>query len=80
MKQNLRKLLYCLVGIVLAFHTHAQTQTTNYNVPFESGQQNMWGPSWNAFTLNINKNLFDLPWNESYNSGNGGIVSILGMQ
>jgi gliding motility-associated-like protein len=59
---------------------NAQTQTTSYNVPFASGTQNMWGPSWNAFSLNINQNLFDLPWNQSFNSGNGGITSILGFQ
>lgn len=80
MKAILLKLNCLFFSLFFVTGTFAQTQTASYNVPFSSGMQNMWGPSWNAFSLNINKNLFDVPWNETFDSGNSGIVSILGAQ
>lgn len=58
---------------------YSQTQQVSYNVPFASGHQNMWGPSWSAFSINVNTNLFNVPWNTSFDSGNGGIGTVAGM-
>lgn len=55
-------------------------QLVNHGCDFESGNQNMWGPSFSAFTIDQNIELFNFPWNVSYNSGSSGIVSILGQQ
>lgn len=40
----------------------------------------MWGPSFSAFTLDQEITLFEVNWNESGGTGNGGIVTILGQQ
>lgn len=60
-------IIFLLSGTYQSFI--AQTQSVNYNVPFGSGMQNMWGPSFNAFTMNFTQDLFNVPWNESFNVG-----------
>lgn len=78
--KKMNKLIFAsLLGIVFSGEVFAQTQQENHSVPFSSGKQNMWGPSWNAFSINQNINLFDAPWNTSFDSGNGGITSWGGM-
>lgn len=63
-------------GVSLLF---GQT-VVNHDVDFNSGSQNMWGPSFNAFTLDQEITIFEVNWNESGGTGNGGIVTILGQQ
>lgn len=72
--------IVCLFAFFVNLTLFSQTQQVNHDVPFSSGMQNMWGPSWNAFSINQNINLFNVSWNESFNTGNGGIVTILGQQ
>ncbi len=64
--------------IVFASYTSYSQQIVNHIVNFSSGQQNMWGPSFSPFTLNQNINLFEVSWNETFGTGNAGIVNILG--
>ena len=54
----------------------AQTQTVTQNVPFSSGPQNMWGPSWDPVSINMDVTLFETGWNESF--GFNAITNILG--
>ena len=58
---------------------YSQTQQVDYDVPFASGKQNMWGPSWSAFSINQEIDIFKVPWNQSFDSGNGGIGSWAGI-
>lgn len=58
---------------------YSQTQQVNYDVPFASGKQNMWGPSWSAFSIDTEIDLFKVPWNQSFDSGGGGIGTWAGM-
>lgn len=77
---NFRKLLLLFpLTVFLSGIVYSQTKHVNYNVTFNSGNQNMWGPSWNAYSINQTINLFNVPWNQSFDSGNGGIFSIAGM-
>ncbi len=69
----------CLFALLLFSHSSliAQpTQTVDYIVPFASGNQNMWGPSWDAVNLNISVPLFDVSWDESF--GFSAITNIIG--
>ncbi|MAO32102.1 MAG: hypothetical protein CL824_01225, partial [Crocinitomicaceae bacterium] len=72
----MRKILFCLILFSVGFFK-AQ-QTVNHHVDFSSGNQNMWGPSFNAFSFNQVIPIFDVPWNVNFDTGNGGIVNILG--
>ena len=67
----------CFLMLLSGFAANAQ-QTVNHHCDFTSGQQNMWGPSFSAFSINQTITLFDQSWSESGSTGNGGIVSILG--
>ncbi|NRA12884.1 MAG: gliding motility-associated C-terminal domain-containing protein [Crocinitomicaceae bacterium] len=51
-------------------------QTVNHHVPFASGNQNMWGPSWSAFNMNQTIPLFDESWNLPFSWSS--ITTILG--
>lgn len=75
-------LLFALISsfITICGNVFTQTQQVNHNVPFSSGMQNMWGNSWSAFSINQTINLFNVNWNEPFNTGNGGITSIAGQQ
>lgn len=57
----------------------SQTQQVIHDVPFASGLQDMWGPG-GGFSINQVITLFDESWNVPFNTGNGGIVTILGQQ
>lgn len=74
------KLLLLLSGLTL-FLTGSvigQTTTVNHHAEFNSGQQNMWGPSFSPITLDQTITLFDQPWNVNWNTGSAGIFSIAG--
>jgi gliding motility-associated-like protein len=77
---NNRYLIILSVLLFFAGFVSAQTQTVNHHVDFNSGAQNMWGPSFSAFTLDQEITIFEVNWNESGGTGNGGIVTILGQQ
>ena len=53
-------------------------QTVNHNVNFSSGVQNMWGESFNPFTIDQEITLFEQGWNVNYDTGSSGITSIGG--
>jgi gliding motility-associated-like protein len=69
--------IFCFV---IAFWQNSLTtqaqQIVNYSVPFESGMQNMWGPSWDPFSINMTVPLFNVNWNESFDYS--AITNILG--
>jgi len=67
--------LFVLVVFYSGF-LQAQTQTVTQNVPFASGPQNMWGPSWDPVSINMDVTLFETGWNESF--GFNAITNILG--
>ncbi len=77
MKNRVFKFIFSFLIVIVSYTSHAQ-QIVNHIVSFSSGQQNMWGPSFSAFTLNQNINLFNVSWNETFGTGNAGIVNILG--
>tara|TARA_B100000508_G_scaffold137355_1_gene131534 strand:- start:33298 stop:38022 length:4725 start_codon:yes stop_codon:yes gene_type:complete len=67
--------------ILLCAFSHgvkAQTTTINHLANFNSGVQNMWGPSFNPITLDQTITLFDESWNVSFNTGSSGIFTIAG--
>lgn len=77
-----RKVAYVLTAFSLILSTgiFGQTQTEIHAVPFASGLQNMFGPSTDAVTINQNITLFNESWDETFGTGNAGIVTILGQQ
>ncbi len=65
MKMN--KLLLSLV-VVFAFafsQVGRAQQTVTYDVAFSSGPQNMWGPSFSAFSIDTTISIFNLPWSQN---------------
>ena len=58
--------------------SHAQKEV-NHFANFNSGVQNMWGPSFSPITLDQTITLFNVPWNVSFNTGNAGIISVAGL-
>ena len=67
-----------MLSLIVSSFTFGQTQEEIHNVPFASGVQNMFGPSFNAITIDQTINLFGTSWNETFGTGNAGIVTILG--
>jgi gliding motility-associated-like protein len=70
-----------LLLLVISLGTFTQLfgqKTVNHHAEFGSGQQNMWGPSFQAITLDQTIELFNFPWNLSFNTGNSGIVTVAG--
>ena len=65
--------LFCAIQI-----TAFGQQVVNHHAVFSSGQQNMWGPSFSAITLDQTITLFDVPWDVNYDTGNAGIVTVVG--
>ena len=78
MKNSIIK-LFVFCTLLFSGYSVAQ-QEVDHHVDFTSGMQNMWGPSWNAFSINQTITLFEVNWNESFSTGNAGIVTILGQQ
>lgn len=70
--------LLTALALILSSFSFGQTQEETHNVPFASGVQNMFGPSFNAITIDQTVNLFGTSWNETFGTGNAGIVTILG--
>ena len=63
--------------LLLLFGTNLKAQQiVNHHCDFETGTQNMWGPSFSAFTLNTTIPIFDVAWNVSQTVG--GITTIVG--
>jgi gliding motility-associated-like protein len=74
-----------LLGIFIALFVFSSnygfgqiTQNVQHIVNFTSGNQNMWGPSWSAFTIDQEITLFDVPWNVNYDTGNTFMFSLAG--
>jgi len=74
---KLARLVFSLT-FLLSSLSFGQTQEEIHTVPFASGVQNMFGPSFNAITIDQTINLFGTSWNETFGTGNAGIVTILG--
>ena len=73
-KNNRTKFVF--VFLVLIHGMLNAQQTVVQTVPFASGPQNMWGPSFNPVSINMDVTLFETSWNESF--GFSAITSILG--
>ena len=71
------KITLCVIALVFLKTSFSQ-QLVNHNVSFNSGQQNMWGPSFSPFTIDQEITLFEQGWDVSFNTGSSGIVSIAG--
>lgn len=65
-------LYFIITNVVLS-----QTQQVNYDVPFETEHQNMWGPSFDPITINQDIDIFNVPWNQSF-SNKGAFFSLGG--
>lgn len=78
MKNRIGRIIF-FVTLLLNGVVNAQTQQAIHDVPFASGLQDMWGPG-GGFSINQVTTLFDESWNVPFNTGNGGIVTILGQQ
>ena len=58
--------LICILSIAFASSfSFSQTQNVSHQVDFNSGVQNMWGPSWSPFSIDQEITLFNVPWNLS---------------
>ena len=78
MKNRIVRFVF-FVSLFINGVVNAQTQQAIHDVPFASGLQDMWGPG-GGFSINQVTTLFDESWNVPFNTGNGGIVTILGQQ
>jgi gliding motility-associated-like protein len=70
-----------IIACLLLFHPVSNLtaqQIVNHHASFNSGQQNMWGPSFSPITLDQTITLFDESWNTSFDTGNSGIFTIAG--
>src|SRR5690606_32039102 len=76
MKNSLR-IWFATLLFFVASNSYGQLVVT-HDVDFESGVQNMWGPSFSPVTLDQTINLFHQPWDVSFNTGSGGIFTIAG--
>ena len=77
LNSKLMKKILLILTLVVSKGLFAQ-KTVSHHCDFASGKQNMWGPSFSAFTMNQTIDIFSYPWNTSGGTGNGGIVTILG--
>ncbi|MBL4862369.1 MAG: SprB repeat-containing protein, partial [Crocinitomicaceae bacterium] len=75
--KGLKNLLLSTVACSIVGVSFGQ-QIVNHHVDFASGQQNMWGPSWSAFSMNKTVTLFEETWNVSANEGE--IVTLAGQE
>lgn len=69
-----------LLGLLMSLFVtvgFGQTTTVTQNANFESDSNSMWGLSGNP-TIEDEISLFHVPWNQSINTGSGGIVTIVG--
>ncbi len=73
----MKKICILLIVLFVSKLSFSQ-QIVTHQCDFESGNQNMWGPSFSAFSINQTIDLFSFPWNVSGGTGNGGITTILG--
>ncbi|PWH86632.1 T9SS type B sorting domain-containing protein [Brumimicrobium oceani] len=64
--------------VFFTFENVFAQQIVNHHAEFNSGKQNMWGPSFSPVTLDQTVTLFDESWNVNFNTGNGGITNIVG--
>jgi len=67
-----------IVFVFVSSFGFGQTQNVSHTVDFNSGVQNMWGPSWSPFSIDQEITLFNVPWNESFGTGNTFMFSIAG--
>ncbi len=73
MKNNLLIFIFICFG-----HTFFSQQVINHHVPFNTSNQNMWGPNWSPFSIDQEITLFNVPWNTSFNTGNAMIGQVAG--
>lgn len=76
----MKRLLLFFSLLIIGFNSSAQNDTVTHNCDFSSGHQNMWGPSFSAFSINQTIDIFSFPWNVSGGTGSSGIFTILGQQ
>lgn len=74
---NARIFTTLVIVFSLSFGALSQ-QPVVHSANFNSGQQNMWGPSFSPITLDQTITLFDESWNVNFNTGSSGIFTIAG--
>ena len=72
------RVLCALFTLLPSFGILLGQQIVNHNVDFNSGVQNMWGPSFNPFTIDQEITLFEQGWDVSFDTGSSGITTIGG--
>lgn len=72
-------LLTIFISFFLSFSTLGQ-QVVTQHVDFETTNQNMWGPSWNPFTMDKQFTIFEQAWDVPFGTGNSMIFSIAGYE
>ncbi len=73
MKNSLLIFVFICLG-----HSFFSQQVVNHHVPFNTSNQNMWGPNWSPFSIDQEITLFNVPWNTSFNTGNAMIGQVAG--
>jgi gliding motility-associated-like protein len=73
----MRNKLLILVLFFIGQPIYSQ-QVVNHQVPFNTTNQNMWGPNWSPFSIDQEITLFNVPWNTSFNTGNAMIGQVAG--
>ena len=73
----MRNKLLILVLFLIGQTIYSQ-QVVNHHVPFNTTNQNMWGPNWSPFSIDQEITLFNVPWNTSFNTGNAMIGQVAG--
>ena len=73
----MRNKLLILVLLLIGQTVYSQ-QVVNHHVPFNTTNQNMWGPNWSPFSIDQEITLFNVPWNTSFNTGNAMIGQVAG--
>ncbi len=65
----IKKFLYIIVFCLGIWSGSMRAQTTftlTHNLPYATYHQNMWGPSWQPFTLDFDWDIFHVQWDTSY--------------
>ena len=81
MKRNSVFRLISLIAFFLCFINFSHTQQqVNHHANFNTTHQNMWGPSYNSFSIDKEITIFEKSWNVPFGTGNSMITSIVGQQ
>ncbi|MBB79262.1 MAG: hypothetical protein CL844_09710 [Crocinitomicaceae bacterium] len=73
------KILFFVISLFFSGNLFCQTQTIHHQANFSTDSpQSMWGANGVNFSLDKTITLFNESWNESFDTGSGGIANIAG--